>query len=225
MLLGGSRWGVDNVLPVTSSYSIWLFFSPIIYLFIRSRTRQLATVPCFFSNHLFSKSTVKVLKNEWIVPIWYWPVWVRMCRLSKDGRSNAFPHTWQGKSGRWRAGRPEDADETEVMPLARPPLPLVMAAWWWWWLWISKVSDEASRPDMLLAISSAPEDRPADCSLDTDWRPSDAPPELAAAPTCCLDDCCGWLSGVGDEAAQDDVKSDRDKSSGLSKMFSSRFKF
>jgi hypothetical protein len=42
-----------------------------------------------------------------------------------------------------------------------------------------KASDEASKPDVLLAISSAPDDKPADCSLETDWRPSEAPPEVA----------------------------------------------
>lgn len=147
-----------------------------------------------------------------------------MCRLSSDGRSKALPHTWHGNNGRWRAGRPDEADETEVIPLARPPLPLVTATWWWWWwwLWINKVSDEASNPDVLLAISSAPDDSPADCSLETDWRPSEAPPEpMVVAPTlllltCCCCCCCCWASGVGDEAEQDDVKSERDKSRGLS---------
>ena len=150
--------------------------------------------------------------------------------------------TWHGSNGRWRAGRPDEADDTEVIPLALPPLPpppvltpLVAAGWWrpwWWWrwwLWINaNASDEASKPDVLLAISSAPEDNPADCSLETDWRPSEAPPDVTFdEPTtttccclligllfsCCCCCCCCCASGVCDD---DDVNKDKDKSSGLS---------
>lgn len=193
-----------------------------------------------------------------------------MWRLSNEGRSKALPqtcktnklrmnwfpirctrcNTWQGSKGRWRAGRPEEADETDVIPLARPPLPPPLLdvtldeapiwwGWrlWWWlkWLWMSpKASDEASNPDVLLAISSAPEDNPADCSLETDWRPSEAPPDVVTFDPatfccfcfcCCCCCCCCWSSGVGEEAEQDDdVNSDKDKSRGLSVFQSTHVK-
>lgn len=107
-----------------------------------------------------------------------------MWRLRRDGRSKALPQTWQGSKGRWRVGLPDD--EADVT--ARPDLPPVIW-WWWWWPCNKSVSEEASRPDVLLAISSAPDERPTDCSLDTDWRPSEAPPEATAVVTGCWAGC------------------------------------
>lgn len=139
-----------------------------------------------------------------------------MCRLRSDGRSNALPHTWHGRSGRWRAGRPVD-EEAPARALLTAPASVAAPRIEWRSDEMSSVSVLASRPDALLdATSSPPDDRPADWSLDTDWRPSEAPAfELAA--------CWCWSSwaadGGGDEHDDDDVSSESDRSSGLSVLF------
>ena len=73
-----------------------------------------------------------------------------MWRLRSEGRSKAFPQTWQGSRGRWRAGRP---------PLAAEALAVLNA------------------PDADSVSMASPADDAID-SDDTDWRPSepDVPP-------------------------------------------------
>ena len=84
-----------------------------------------------------------------------------MWRLRSEGRSKALPHTWQGSSGRWRAGR--------------PPLTLVA----------EEAVASGTRQGLMTdadSVSTSPADDAID-SDDTDWRPSDpdVPPGCATS--------------------------------------------
>lgn len=140
-----------------------------------------------------------------------------MWRLRRDGRSKALPQTWHGSKGRWRAGRPLAAAD-EFLPAFTPMADATALTLWWWAR--RRASDEASSPEVLAPSSSrSPDESTVDCSLETDWRPSEAPPEAipcdVAPSRCCC--CCIGGGGGGDKGDPlDDVNNERDRSSGLS---------